>query len=390
MKKIPSRKLIAFLSFTILLCIGFRLASQKPLWNDEIYSQIASVENLSPLQMVMGHIGEGNACPLFYLSQKFICSISQYHSPVEWQKGTSAWDFDRPLDRIVLRIGPVVMTALAMSLIFYFFSQSYSWTTAGLSLFLSLSSGMLWQYWAEARPYSLWMLLTAIQVILFLRIQSEEKQNVKLLNTLAVVHVLLSLTVVLSLPQILLVTCLLWLYGIRDPKGFVFLLIVPTAIALIYFFISPHYPFGLIFSVEQYLRANISRDRLYVMCLFGLSVGLCQIFPKLRESWIGNVIKEGLPALWMFLGMIISALGILLLFKLKQGPIVQFPVTEKYFIFLTPVGIIAVTIFVDRLMSSAKNFWMSSLLLCGIAALVLPRFLKVISELLKQYPHLLS
>ncbi len=373
-----------------LLLLGFRLASQKPLWNDEIYSQIASVENLSPLQMVMGHIGEGNACPLFYLTQKFICSISQYHSPVEWQKGTWAWDFDRPLDRIILRIGSVIMTALAMSLIFYFFSQSYSWITAVLSLFLSLSSGMLWQYWAEARPYSLWMLLTTLQVILFLRIQADETHRVKFINALAIVQILLSLTVVLSLPQILLVTCLLWFYGNRDPQKFIFLLVIPTAITLIYYLLSPHYPFGLIFSVEQYLRANISRDRLYIMGLFGLCIGMYQAFPKLRESWISEVIRGGLPALWVFLGMIMSALGILLLFKFKQGPFVQFPVTEKYFIFLTPVGIITTTIFLDRLISSARNFWMSAIGVCGVTALILPRFIKVMAELLKQYPHFFS
>ena len=129
-----------------------------------------------------------------------------------------------------------------------------------------------------------------------------------------------------------------------------FLFVTLPLIVVTYYFISPHYPFGLILSVEQYLRANISRDRFYIMGLFGIVTAAYLATNKFKEHWISVVIMEGLPALWLFLGMIGSALGILLIFKLKQGPIVQFPVTEKYLIYLTPVGIITVTIFVDRMM----------------------------------------
>ena len=385
-------KIASVLLFILLLLLGFRLAADKPLWNDEIYSQLASVENLSPGDILRGRISEGNTCPLFYLTQKMICGIAQYHSPSEWHKGARSWDFGRPVDWIVLRIGPVVAAALAMTAIFYYFARFYSWGTACFSLFLSLSSIMVWHYWAEARPYSLWMLLTTLQVLLFLAIVRVKEYRPRLVNGLAGVQVLLSFTVILSLPQVVLISCLLWFYGVRECKRYVFLLVLPVLIGLTYYAFSPQYPFGLIFSVEQYIRANIARDRLSLTILFAFFELGYTVFHRLRKkNWIEGSILDGLPVLWVLLGMIASACAVLAIFKLKQGTFVQFPVTEKYFIYFTPAGIIAATMFSDRIVRAARSrWWLCSLMALAIAGLTIPRFIKVVSDVLKQYPHFFS
>lgn len=387
----PLNKIVLILSI-ILILLGFRLASQKPLWNDEIYSQTASVEHLSYAQILTGKVGEGNVSPVFYLIQKAICQYTGYLSPSQWQQGSQSWGtFDRLTDRIVLRIGPVLMMAFAIAGIFYYFAKYYSWGTALFSLFLSLSSGMIWNYWAEARPYALWMALTTAQTLLFLaiiRVKAYPEYAHRLLSVLAGIHILLAFSVILSLPQIGLVSLLLWLYGWRDSRRYFILLLVPVLVALTYYWISPKYPFGLIFSVEQYLRANISRDRLYLFMMFGLFLTVFLLQKKYSFRWISDVIKEGLPAFVVGLGMILCACGILLLFKMKQGSYVQFPVTEKYFIFLTPVGVIASTMFVDTCLRSLKYRWARVGMALGVAALVIPRALKVFHELYNQYPGL--
>ncbi len=380
-------RLLSFLIFMILLIFGFRLASQKPLWNDEIYSQIASVENLTYVEILRGKISEGNATPLFYILQKAVCQITHYHTPEPWHR--DEWTFDRMQDRIVLRIVSVLCTAGAIALIFYHFLKFHSLPTALFSLLLSLSTAILLHYWGEARPYALWIFLTTVQILLFLKVYIKEAFRPSIVRGLAVVHVFLSLTVVLSLAQILLISFLIWLNGLRERKYYFFLLFVPLIIGFGYYSVSPKYPFALIFSIEQYIRANISRDRFYIAVLFmlGLAVHhLCERFKM--DNIISPVIKKGIPALIIFVGAMAGACVILADFKVNAGPVMQFPVTEKYLIFLAPIGIITTTLFADVLVRAVKMKWVSFIVLAMIAGLTLPRFMKVMSDLCKQYPHL--
>lgn len=382
-------RVTSIILFIVLMFMGLRIASQKPLWNDEIFSQISSVEQLSYSEIVLGQVGEGNATPLFYLTQKVLCQIFNYSSPVEWKKGTKFWDFDRPRDRIILRIGPVFVVAFAIALIFFYFAHHHSFGTALFSLFLSLSCEMLLRYWAEARPYALWMSLTTIQILLFLCFIQARKFGIRILLGLAIVHFLLSCTVVLSLPQIILVSFLLWVYGMRSWKYYLVLLVLPVIVGLIYYCLSPHYPFALIFSIEQYIRANISRDRFYVTILFALLLALYGVQEKLKlRQMLDSAILKGLPALGIFLGSVAGACVILGAFIIKTGPVMQFPVTEKYFIFLVPVGIISVTVFADTIIRAFKVRGLKFVMIIMIVGLTIPRAIKVVGEFLKQYPQI--
>lgn len=387
-------KLAAAVLFSALLILGLRLASQKPLWNDEIYSQIASVEGLSYRQILKGNISEGHNTPLFYVIQKIVCAAAGYHAPEEWRQGTQFWGFDRPMDRILLRVGPVVFVALAIVAIFYYFAKFHSWPAGFYSLLISLSSGMLWQYWAEARPYALWIFLTTLQLLLFLSILRNADSRPASWRRLAAVHLALSVTAILSLPQILIVSVLLGFYKRKDWKAYLLPAFIPVGLCLFYYLSSPKYHFLLQFSVEQYIRANISRDRLYILLLYGVTLGVYALRQKIKtlRVFLEDSILAGAPFGVLLGGMIFSAS--VTLFVLKGRELAgesYFPVTEKYFIHLMPAGIVGTVLFSDAIVRAfRKHVWVSIVMAGGIAALVIPRFFKVMHDILKQYPHLIS
>jgi len=385
-------RILGAIVFIALLFFGFRTASQKPLWNDEIYSQIASVETLSYSEILLGRVNEGNACPLFYLTQKAVGDIMGYKTPLEWRVKAKVWDFDRYEDRIVLRIVPVLFTALTIWLIFSYFANFYSLATAFFSLLLSLSTAMFLQYGVEARPYALWIFLTTVQVFIFLRLIESSHNRNNLLRWLSVIHILLSFTVILSLAQVALICSLLWVYGERSEREwrrYVFLFIMPALIAITFWLVSPKYPFGLVFTVDQYLRANISRDRFYLFWLFVLALSVYGIQQKAKRfNVISNEILKGLPAFAIFCGAVAAACSLLVIFKIKQGPEVQFPVSEKYFIFLAPVGVITLTSLVDAMVRAIRPYLLKICVIGFVLGMVVPRAFKVIKSLLKQYPNL--
>ena len=86
-------KIVSFLLFIILLTVGTSLAKYKPLWTDEIYSQVRSIEKLSYGAILLGPPGEGNTCPFFYLIQKTICDI--FHYKVHAYKWVTSAEFDK-------------------------------------------------------------------------------------------------------------------------------------------------------------------------------------------------------------------------------------------------------------------------------------------------------
>ena len=82
-----NKKLILSMCIVLLFLfgIGFGLCKYRPLWNDEIYTQMASVSGHSYSQIWLGHVGEGSSSPLFYVMQKAICGMLKYSTPEQWK-----------------------------------------------------------------------------------------------------------------------------------------------------------------------------------------------------------------------------------------------------------------------------------------------------------------
>jgi len=166
--------------FIACISIGLVLAKHKPVWNDEIYSQTNSIEDTSYLEIIAGDVEEGNNSPLFYLMQKGFCELLKYKFPAGWK---GRWSISDLKSQIILRINSIIFMSLSIVCIFFFFAKNYSVWSGIYSLFISISSYMVWIYWIEARPYPMWFFLITIQSLLFLNVArdfSNESSSFKL------------------------------------------------------------------------------------------------------------------------------------------------------------------------------------------------------------------
>ena len=261
-------KIISFVLFVALLATGFHIAKHKPLWNDEVYSQIASIEQMSVLGIISAKIPrtEGNNFPLFYLLQKGICRIGQYQLPDAWKGEGSLRD---PYAQVFLRIMPVVCISLSIVLIFFYFSSCYSWWSGWYGLILALSSFMIWAHWAESRPYALWVFLTTLQSLLFLSFLKNESSRKTIVRGLIFVHLLLSLTIIFGLAQIVFVSLLLWLGGERQWKKYLLLTLLPIGLSLFYYANSKaNFKLFLPQNPLHLIELNVTKDQIIIFAIY--------------------------------------------------------------------------------------------------------------------------
>ncbi len=330
--------------FALCLIVGLRLAAHNPLENDEIYSQLHSIEGLSYGQILAGQVPEGNNCPLFYSLQKTFLNALRFTLPGPWEPEQNICD-DRA--QIVMRILPIVCMAGAMALMWNFFARR-SIIAAILAVLLGLTSPLIWTYWAQARPYSLWMLLTTAQLIFLLDNQPRR---------LLVVHWLLCLTTSFGLVQAVLAAVLM-------RKRRFWPLVAPAAAGLFYLLHAPHYPFRVPVTAPLIFE-NFSLIRLLVLA--GCAVLL----------WRLNAYRTGAAACTGLLGLTVV---LLLLSSLIIGYYVHqhvpgtlgFELSSRYFMFLTPVGIFALLCTWHTAWQNTDNVWLKinlAQLLAGVLIL---------------------
>lgn len=349
MKKQKSHLILAVVVFIMCSFFGFYIASQKRLWNDELYTLLVSVNQTSYFKMLIGKIPEGSVSPLFYMVQKGLCDLFNYVSPLEWTQGK--WEFIHPFSQIFLRISSVVFMALSIAGTFHFFLKRYSVFWAIYSILVSISSYMILSFWAEARPYALWVCLSTFQILVFLKILQTQKKNVVQNSVLLAINFGLSLTVTISVLQIFLVSVFLFIWKRVNLKYLLWNLL-PIFICIFYQTQAPRYKFWFHDGVLELITASIPKDRLililiYVMCLLVTSfvmkkesmekLGLCKLSLIDRKFSYGGLVLLG--SFVLFAGLI------LFYFKLfESGSTEGFQIANRYFIFLTPIGVI-VTIF---------------------------------------------
>ena len=410
----------------ICLAIGYGLSQQKPLWNDEIYTQVYTLEGNSYKNVLLGRLPEGNNCPLFYLIQKGIGDLFQYRFPQKWQ---GEWNVVDARGQAILRLGPNVFMSLAIVSIFYFFASYYSWWAGIYALGVSLSSFMVWAYWGEARPYALWFFLTTMQSLLFLRLIREEKPGSSHWGWLVVTHWLLSFTVVFSIAQNIIVSSLLWIAKERNGPSRLFqtsltmfylnstdavntefttstprrcirekcsqgllkrctryllLTVVPSCIALYYYSQSLKVKFWFADSPLQLIYANIPQDRILLLIGYALTL-LFYSMGKNKEN-VRRILTlfgwDGRYYLALSALTFLAAVTLLTAFKLgdthgREG----FAISSRYFIYLTPIGIIATTLFSVHLFRVFKEqTWMRVNLVIGLGGLLIIRFLRTLMD----------
>lgn len=317
----------AFLIFVACLWFGFSIASHRILWNDERWTLTNSVLNISYTDIFAGHIQEGSNSPLFYALQKLQCSIFGYQPPADWP-----WEGKHLYSQIFLRAQSVAAIALAIALLFYYFARHYSWVTGIYAAIVALSSFMIWDHWAEARPYALWFLLTITQMLLLTSILKVKEKAQALWMQLSIVHVLLALTSSISMVQIIASSAVLWLFSTRQWRLYLGMALIPLSICLFYYTNAPRYDFIFTDGPLVLFNANIPRDRFLILLFFAL-VYVWDHFKK----------KEALSTegkFFTFVGLTI-VLFALVMIKLKATAATSgFQVSNRYFMPLTSVGIV--------------------------------------------------
>jgi len=377
-----------FLIFTLIifiLCLvaGFRLAEIKPLWNDEIHMQIAIIERFSYKDILLVAMTEGNICPLFYLLHKGICDLFKFRLTQPWVALTEIHDLSA---QRIMSINPIIFMSLTIAILFYFFSTRFSLWAGGYAFIVSLSSYMIWVYWAEARYYSQWVFLTTAQSLLFLAILEEEKINYRKWTLLVVTHFFMAFTIVLSLVQIVSVSILLWIYRRGKWHHYIFLTLIPAVVCFVYYYFASKLPFWIWGDPLTLIFANIPRDRLFLFFIYAIVLILFALRQKWGRPKIFNEHIElmGRKYFAFFVLIMMAAIAFLIVFILgdtKQQA--GFAVSNRYFIFLTPIGIIATALFsIDfvRILSGRK--WIQSCLIGGLAFLLYVRISRTIPLLL--------
>jgi len=381
MKKDKILVLISLILFFLLFFLGTKLSQQKPLWNDELYSQNYVVEHLSVLRVLKGEIPEGNNSPFFYLLQKAVCRVLHFQLPFEWK---GEWNVIEPKTQLVLRLVPNFFMVSGIVIIFYFFSRFYSFGIGFYSLALSLSSAMVWAYWVEARPYALWFFLTTCQCLLYLHLTRDDRKNETGWPWLTITNLLLSLTSAFGMVQVTVISCLLWARGYRNLSKYFLALLVPLVVGLFYYVVSPKYNFFVRPDFMSFVYLNIPVERIGIVFVYGFVLlwGWRKGFHL--ESFLSReALKPGISFFFLTTIMVIFSVVFTLFLKMKIVPNKEtFDVSSRYFLYLTPVGIIAMTLFSDQIIKIFKRSpWLLMNLIILLGGLLVTRFLRFFIEL---------
>lgn len=373
MKKSLWVLVLSIVLFGILLSIGFYLASHKPLWNDEAFSQI-SIQRLSYTQIIQERVPEGNICPLFYLIQKSINDAVGFQLPLPW-------DVNSIVDakaQFILRIAPNICMSLSLTLLFYFFARFYSWSLGAYALLLSLSSFIVWAYWAEARPYALWFLLTTLQLLIFTKLLNTKKNYSSWFTSFTIVNYLLSFTVIFSAIQMTVISLLLWLFKDRNWRKYTYSSLIPLAICLYYYSHTRVDQFWFSGSIWKFITTNVSSD-IFFLATFYLAILLLtqKKLPKVSDAF-----------LFCILLMILCLNILLFIFTITHGhaPTERYELSVRYYIFLAPLGIITACHVLKELCEFyQQQRWALTLLYLLLTGLLIMRCLNVYPLILGLY-----
>ena len=372
--------------FCVLTSGWLFLAKSIPIWNDEVYSQDRSIQNLSYASMFSGKIPEGNRTPLFYFMQKLTQDTIGYKWPGGYAFEPLYANMDGTLTHLastelfanlILRLLPVACMAAGVSVIYYYFSVRWNMWLGAYSLLLSLSSFMVWEYAFHARPYALWFCLTSFQIYLFLgSIEARTARRNHTLVWLTFVHWLLSLTVIFSAVQIIAACIVLWVFGERRLIWQTLMSVGPIFITLGYFIVVPHANIFFVDGPMALLFASLPLDRISIIAIGLFVIGASALFGA-------NPMPERIARLRLvqaatsFLLLIYcGCLLVLLKFKIDDpgfGDSIGTFVSNRYFIVLTPVGIVMTSIASYYILTLTKGYYkiMGGIFLC---ALMLLRF----------------
>ncbi len=361
---------LTLLIFVSCFVIGLGLSVRKPLWNDESFSQSQNIEMFSYSELFLGKtLYEGNKCPLFYVMQKAFCQVIGYKFPFVWEQ---QWLLHDTRSQIILRLNPILFMSLMIALIFFYFANEYSLLSGLCSVVTSLSFPMIWLYWADARPYAMWLFFSTAQLILFLIILKEKDQSQRAVfyKGLMLVNLLMAFTISIAIAQIAIISGFLWALKERHYKRHFFITFLPMVICFLYYFFTPktltkyfplHNPLDLMYACVG--ESWVIFFGAYFFIIIGLLLAKKSQLLSTGATFVYDP-KKGSSCLIVF-GLIVvmycAAFLILanLMSRIVPSDQAAHYIHERYFMFLVPLAIISINLFFNHLAEIVKkNKWL--------------------------------
>ncbi|MBF0122584.1 MAG: hypothetical protein HQL21_04130 [Candidatus Omnitrophica bacterium] len=334
MTRKSSLQLVSVLLFLVLCAVGFRIAASKPLWKDELYTQNNAVQGMSSVRLLVGrNTGEGNNAPLFYLIQQWTKFVPDVLVSNELEKDAICADMKKML---LLRIPSVLFMSAALVLLFFFFAMEFSVFAGIYALLCALASPMVWLYWAEARPYPLVVFFTVVQSLILIKMSRGADERDKRWPALVIVNFLLVFTSYLSMIQVLGAALVCWFCGERLGKRLAWIL-APVVVALFYRFQGVHEAYDLFFQWSYFLD-NIPLDRIAFCAIAAL---ILFVAPPMKAGIVSSKEEQVLGHYSRFLLLVLIGFSlVLLMVKVQETHLKQLGLHSRFFIALTPMGII--------------------------------------------------
>ncbi len=343
----------------------------RPLWSDELCSQKMAIEQSSWSQILIGQIHELNNPPLYYVLQKAITSMVSLTFPDDFIKDSQLSVEKRkyflyvyPKGQILLRLLPDIFMTTAIVLLVRFFWIRDGLVPGLMALLSALSVGMVWRYWVEARPYSLWFLLTLLQSLILIEILSQGlRSSVRVKNYLTLCHCFLAVTVTLGLFQIIIAQIILFLFGQRRLGYHLRAGVLPICIALFYFGmrsltkLSSSKIFDIATDPVDIISSNFSVEQLSILFFYFLAFFSRRIWNSKNDdqnAW------KGLAHLWnLTICFFLSIIFLVYVHWRWAGVHKGTPIYDRHFLFLAALGVVLIPAMFSDLWSRSKGsfFW---------------------------------
>jgi hypothetical protein len=337
----------SYLIFLLFFCIGLTEAAKSPFWVDETqYLNNLSHPSWGEIFTGRYHIDNSHFPLYICMERSYSAFLSSFG--LKWpnpQGDESIGLYENFKFQIYQRIPSVLFFSLVAAISFYYLSFFFSPWVGISNLLLMFGSEQVWSYIWQARPYSLWYFLSAMQLLFLLLIIFDKKKDHRSLLTLGILNILLSLLNGFVIYQVFVSIVLIFIFGPRH-RWFFLMSILALGLWAFYFyqnfmlsgkinfvFTSRGSPFNLI-------KANFPLERLlFLFAFIGIAIyqrcyRSCKIKPEMA-----------LAGLCVFL--LFGAGQMLYKFAQMNGFVdgSSLEVPNRYFIFLAPASVYATSIF---------------------------------------------
>jgi len=347
----------------ILFAVGMWLAAHKPLWCDELYGQKITIEGSSWGKILTGRFdNEGNNFPLYFAIQKALMSAVKLHFPDDLLK-----DFQLPVEnrkyfllvypkgQIILRLLPDALMTTAIVFLVRFFWVREGMMVGLMALLSALSSGMVWGYWAEARPYPLWFLLTLLQALFVIAVLSGEKFSGKIKVRLIIVNWLLAVTAPLGFIQVIFVQEILFLSGQRQLKDYFWAGILPVCAALFFLSGRSHNSLYIAINPVDIISLNCSLEQIALLFFYLMAFSCRQVWVYKSDGYEKRVWKGILHLPHLLMGLCLSIAILVYIAWHWPGEHDGFPVYGRHFFFLSALSVIMAAAMFSDLWSGSRR-----------------------------------